>query len=96
MISLARALSFNGLANAQLVAAINAGAHVAPAHAGDTVHAWSEVLDTAELDAPGVGALRLRLVATKGRDESMTLRGEDGKHADGVLLDLDYWALVPR
>jgi 2-methylfumaryl-CoA hydratase len=96
VISLARALSFNGLANAQLVAAINAGAHVAPAFAGDTVHAWSEVLDTAELDAPGVGALRLRLVATKGRDESMTLRGEDGKYADGVLLDLDYWALVPR
>lgn len=96
VISLARALSFNGLANAQLVAAINAGAHVAPAFAGDTVHAWSEVLDTAELDAPGVGALRLRLVATRGRDESMTLRGEDGAYADGVLLDLDHWVLVPR
>jgi 2-methylfumaryl-CoA hydratase len=96
VISLARALSFNGLANAQLVAAINAGAHVAPAFAGDTVHAWSEVLDTATLDAPGVGALRLRLVATRGRDESMTLRGDDEKYADGVLLDLDYWALVPR
>lgn len=96
VISLARALSFNGLANAQLVAAINAGAHVAPAYAGDTVHAWSEVLDTAELDAPGVGALRLRLVATRGRDETMTLRGEDGRYADGVLLDLDLWALVPR
>src|SRR5690349_23780298 len=96
VISLARALSFNGLANAQLVAAINAGAHVAPAFADDTVHAWSEVLDTAELDVPGVGALRLRLVATRGRDESMTLRGDDGKYADGVLLDLDYWALIPR
>ena len=96
VISLARALSFNGLANAQLVAAINAGSHTAPAFAGDTVHAWSEVLDKAEVDAPGVGALRLRLVATKGRDESMTLRGDDGKYADGVLLDLDLWALVPR
>jgi 2-methylfumaryl-CoA hydratase len=96
VISLARALSFNGLANAQLVAAINAGAHVAPAFAGDTVYAWSEVLDKATVDAPGVAALRLRLVATKGRDESMTLRGEDGKYAPGVLLDLDYWAFVPR
>lgn len=96
VISLARALSFNGLANAQLVAAINAGAHTAPAFADDTVYAWSEVLDKAETSAPGVGALRLRLVATKGRDESMTLRGEDGKYAPGVLLDLDYWALVPR
>ncbi|GAA1972620.1 MaoC family dehydratase [Nocardioides panacihumi] len=96
VISLARALSFNGLANAQLLAAINAGSHVAPAFAGDTVYAWSEVLDRAETAVPGVGALRLRLVATKGRDESMTLRGEDGTYADGVLLDLDHWALVPR
>jgi 2-methylfumaryl-CoA hydratase len=95
VISMARALSFNGLANAQLVAAINAGAHTAPAFAGDTVYAWSEVLDKAALDAPGVGALRLRLVATRGRDESMTLRGDDGKYAAGVLLDLDYWALIP-
>jgi 2-methylfumaryl-CoA hydratase len=96
IISMARALSFNGLANAQLVAAINAGAHTAPAFAGDTVYAWSEVLDKADTPAPGVGALRLRLVATKGRDESMTLRGEDGKYASGVLLDLDVWTLCPR
>ncbi|MGA8255336.1 MAG: MaoC family dehydratase [Nocardioides sp.] len=95
VISLARALSFNGLANAQLIAAINAGAHAAPAFAGDTVYAWSEVLDKAETPAPGVGALRLRLVATSGRDESMTLRGDDGKYAAQVLLDLDLWALVP-
>ena len=96
VISMARALSYNGLANAQLVAAINAGAHTAPAFAGDTVYAWSEVLDKSDTLAPGVGALRLRLVATRGRDESMTLRGEDGKYAAGVLLDLDYWAFVPR
>lgn len=96
VISMARALSFNGLANAQLIAAINAGAHTAPAFAGDTVYAWSEVLDKAQTSAPGVGALRLRLVATKGRDESMTLKGQDGKYAAGVLLDLDYWAFVPR
>ena len=99
VISLARALSFNGLANAQLIAAINAGSHVAPAFAGDTIYAWSEVLDKAETPAPGVGAIRLRLVATKGRDESMTLKvEEDGKqkYAPGVLLDLDIWALMPR
>ena len=96
IISMARALSFNGLANAQLIAAINAGAHTAPAFAGDTVYAWSEVLDKADTAAPGVGALRLRLVATKGRDESLTLRGEDGKYAPGVLLDLDIWTLCPQ
>jgi 2-methylfumaryl-CoA hydratase len=96
IISMARALSYNGLANAQIIAGINAGAHTSPAFAGDTVYAWSEVLDKAETAVPSVGALRLRLVATKGRDESMTLNGDDGKYAPGVLLDLDYWALVPR
>src|SRR6202521_5926424 len=49
VISLARALSFNGLANAFHVAAINGGRHVAPLFAGDTVFAWTEVLATAEL-----------------------------------------------
>lgn len=96
IISMARALSYNGLANAQLIAAINAGAHASPAFAGDTVYAWSEVLDRAETANPSVGALRLRLVGTKNRDETMTLRGEDGKYAPGVLLDLDVWALIPR
>mmetsp|Transcript_3483 Transcript_3483/g.6201 ORF Transcript_3483/g.6201 Transcript_3483/m.6201 type:complete len:343 (+) Transcript_3483:199-1227(+) len=93
IISLARALSFNGLANAQLLAAINAGAHANPAVAGDTIRAWSEVLDVARTTNPGVGALRLRLVATKG--EAGALRGEDGKYLPEVLLDLDYWAFIP-
>ena len=94
VISLARALSFNGLANAQFIVGLNAGAHVNPCFAGDTVRAWSEVLDGAETDAPGVGALRLRLVATRGAPGR--LRDEDGKYLPEVLLDLDYWALLPR
>ena len=36
-LSIARALSFNGLGNAQAIAAINAGTHAAPARAGDTI-----------------------------------------------------------
>jgi 2-methylfumaryl-CoA hydratase len=94
VISLARALSFNGLANAQFIVALNAGAHVNPCFAGDTVRAWSEVLDGAETGVPGVGALRLRLVATRG--DPGRLRGPDGKYLPEVLLDLDYWALLPR
>ena len=93
-ISMARALSFNGLANAQMVVGLNAGAHANPCLSGDTIRAWSEVLDKAETSAPGVGALRLRLVATKG-GEPFQLRGEDGKYLPDVLLDLDYWTLVP-
>ncbi|QFT64671.1 MaoC like domain protein [Roseivivax sp. THAF30] len=94
VISMARALSFNGLANAQIIAGLNAGAHANPCFAGDTIRAWSEVLDTAETSAPGVGAIRLRLVATK--DGSVgELKDEDGRYLPGILLDLDYWALIP-
>jgi 2-methylfumaryl-CoA hydratase len=94
VISMARALSFNGLANAQMIVGLNAGAHANPCFSGDTVRAWSEVLDKAETPVPGVGAIRLRLVATKG-DTPFALRGEDGKYLPEVLLDLDYWALMP-
>lgn len=95
VISLARTLSFNGLANAQMIAGINAGAHANPCAAGDTVRAWSEVLDKAETTASGVGAIRLRLVATKGNIGDMSLRDDAGKYHPDILLDLDYWALMP-
>ncbi len=94
VISMARALSFNGLANAQMIVGLNAGAHANPCLAGDTVRAWSEVLDKAETDAPGVGAIRLRLVATKG-GAPFALKDAKGKYLPEVLLDLDYWALIP-
>jgi 2-methylfumaryl-CoA hydratase len=98
VISLARALSFNGLANAFHVAGINAGRHVAPCFAGDTVYAWSEVLERAEL--PGradIGALRVRLVAAKNRAcADFPLRSTAGEYVDGVILDLDLWLVLPR
>jgi 2-methylfumaryl-CoA hydratase len=94
VISMARALSSNGLGNAQMIAAINAGAHANPCFAGDTIRAWSEVLDLAETTNPTVGALRLRLVATKGTGTE--LRDAEGKYHSDVLLDLDYWAFIPR
>jgi 2-methylfumaryl-CoA hydratase len=98
VISLARALSFNGLANGFRVAAINAGSHVAPTFGGDTIYAWSEVLDRAPL--PGrsdVGALRIRTIATKDCPcDGWPGKGVDGKYHPAVVLDLDYWLLMPR
>ena len=97
VISLARALSFNGLGNAFHIAAINAGRHVAPLFAGLTVHAWSEILETAEI--PGrsdVGALRIRTIATKDKT-CASFPDKEGDSTDpAVILDLDYWALIPR
>lgn len=102
IISLARALSFNGLGNGVKLAAINAGTHVAPGFAGDTIYAWSEVLDRMEL--PGrsdLGALRLRTVAAKDLTccafpyKAVSEEGRGGYHP-AVLLDLDYTVLLPR
>jgi 2-methylfumaryl-CoA hydratase len=96
VISLARALSFNGLANAFHISAINGGRHVAPLFAGATVYAWSEVLAKSELPhRTDVGALRLRTIATKDRP-CADFPGKIGEEYDSaVLLDLDYWVLLP-
>ena len=97
LISLARSLSFNGLANALKIAAINGGRHVAPTFAGDTVYAWSEVRDKMAL--PGrsdLGALRLRTVATKDRAcAGFPDKTADGQYDPAVVLDLDYTVLMP-
>jgi len=96
VISLARALSFNGLGNAAEIIGINAGTHAGPLFAGETVYAWSEVLDKVEL-SDTTGALRLRLVATKDQPcEAFPLRTGDGAYDASVLLDFDYWAAIPR
>jgi 2-methylfumaryl-CoA hydratase len=98
IISVARSLSFNGLANAFKLVAINGGRHVAPTFAGDTVYAWSEVLGRMAL--PGrddLGALRLRLVATKDRRcADFPYQDQDGRYDPSVVLDFDYTVLVPR
>jgi len=98
VISLARALSFNGLANAFRVAAINGGRHVSPTFAGHTIYAWSEVLEKIDLpDRADMGALRLRTIATKDRPcAEFPSTGPDGKPDPAVVLDLDYTVLMPR
>jgi 2-methylfumaryl-CoA hydratase len=98
IISIARSLSFNGLANAFHVLGLNGARHAAPSFAGDTIYAWSEVLDKAEL--PGrsdAGALRLRTFAVKDRNcADFPGVKDDGKLEDGVVLDMDYWVALPR
>ena len=98
IISLARSLSYNGLANAFHIAAINAGQHVAPTFAGDTIYAWSEVVDKSEIEGrDDIGALRIRTIATKDQTcENFPVRETGGKYNAAVVLDFDYWVLMPR
>jgi len=98
LISVARALSFNGLGNAFHVAAINGGRHVNPSFAGDTIYALSEIADRAEL--PGrsdIGALRIRHIGLKNRPAAgFPLKTSAGEYEEGVVLDLDLWVAIPR
>ena len=98
IISLARALSFNGLANAFKIVAINGGRHVAPTFAGDTIYAWSEILEKTEL--PGrddLGMLRIRTLASKDQDcAGFPDKDVDGAYAPSVVLDFDYTILMPK
>lgn len=96
-ISLARALTFNGLANAFHIAAINGGRHVAPLFAGATVFAWSEVLSKAEVKGrEDVGAMRLRTIATQDQPCAKFPGKKSEEYHQSVILDLDYWVLIPR
>jgi 2-methylfumaryl-CoA hydratase len=103
VISVAHALTFDGLENMLGIAAWNAGSHTNPTFAGDTLFAWSEVLGRIDLGRDDVGALRLRLAGVKNLDpnsEEMRLKvpGEEGRerYHPNVVLDLDYVALLPR
>lgn len=99
VISVAMALSQHGLGNALCLAGINGGSHVAPTFGGDTISAITEVLERAEL--PGrrdLGALRLRLTAVKNvprAELGQLVTSGEGRDSRAVL-ELDYWALMPR
>jgi 2-methylfumaryl-CoA hydratase len=102
VISICRALSYDGLENALGILAINAGTHCNPSFGGDTFYTWTEVLERWEI--PGrkdIGALRLRMVGVKNaaaKTLPSTHIEKDGKRVyhPNVVLDLDYTVFIPR
>lgn len=108
-ISLGYAMAFNGLENRVGICGINAGSHTAPLHSGDTVYAYTDVLETAEIGHDSVGAVRLRMVCLKDVDPAklddpaafeLKIDSVDKParkvYNDGVILDLDYWDLIVK
>jgi len=104
IISLAHAISYDGLENAVRILGFNGGSHTNPTVGGDTLYAWTEVLERIDLGRPEAGALRLRLVALKDLDpnkEAVELKVRDAEsgreqYHPNVVLDLDYTVLMPR
>lgn len=98
VISACRALSYEGLENALNILAINAGTHVNPAFAGDTIYTTTEVIDKWDLpNRQDIGALRLRMVGIKNMSASEieSIKTNQDYHPN-VVLDLDYTVAMPR
>jgi 2-methylfumaryl-CoA hydratase len=104
IISLAHSLSFDGLENAIRVLGFNGGTHSNPTIAGDTLFAFTDVVEKIDLGREDAGALRLRLVAVKNQDpseEAVEIKVKDPEsgresYHKNVVLDLDYTVLMPR
>ena len=100
VISVCRALAYEGLENVLTIAAINGGTHSNPSFGGDTFYAITEVLEKWIVpNRNDLGALRLRLVGVKnlnGSELPGTQLMQDGKYHGNVVLDLDYTVLMPR
>ncbi len=102
VISLCRALSFNGLANSLGIAAINGGSHCNPSFAGNTFYTWSEIVERWEIPGRGdLGALRVRTLGVKDMETQQLADAKidkDGRQVyhPNLVLDLDYTLLMPR
>jgi 2-methylfumaryl-CoA hydratase len=98
IISICRALSFNGLQNALSIIAINGGKHIAPTFAGDTIYAVSEVIDKQKI--PGrndIASLRLKTWGVKNIEVNKVTSIIDSNskiYDDAVVLELDYTVLM--
>ena len=98
VISMCRALIFEGLENALTILAINAGTHANPSFAGDTIYCSTEVLATFALpNRTDIGALRLRMIGIKNMlPDDLANFKTNGNYHENVVLDLDYTVAMPR
>jgi len=97
VISICRALGYDGLENVVAIAAIHGGAHVHPTFAGDTLYCRHVVVARDEL--PGrndFGALRLRMIGAKDVDLAQLPAIAPGEKNPSVVLDLDYSVVIAR
>ena len=92
IISLARAISCNGLANAFKILAIHSGRHAAPTFSGDTIYAWSKILKKNKIN-DNLGTLLIRTIASKN-DSNINFPKKDNL-SENMVLDLEYSVLIP-
>ncbi len=107
VISVARALQFDGLENAERILGWNGGTHANPTYAGDTIYARTIVREKHTTFAKLGGILRVQLYAIKNIHPGETVKlvevtskaGEPEPkrtYHPNVVLDLDYYVFVPN
>jgi 2-methylfumaryl-CoA hydratase len=99
VISICRALSFNGLQNALRILAINGGKHIAPCFAGDTIYAISEIVDKQKITGrEDIACLRIKTWGVKNIEVNKVSSIFDNTtqvYDESVVLELDYTVLMP-
>jgi len=100
VISICRALSYNGLGNSIWLSAINGGTHSNPSFAGDTIYCETRVLKKFDIaERNDIGLVRLQMLGIKNQSPEKIetlyeeMNGRKKYHSD-VVLDLDYCALM--
>ncbi len=95
VISICRALSYDGLENALSIVAINSGQHSNPTFAGDTVYATTVVGMKWEISKT-LGAIQLGLVGTKNAAIAGVADDDDQVPPENHVLRFNYTVLMPR
>jgi len=100
IISICRALSYNGLGNGLWLCGINGGSHANPSYAGDTIYCQSEVLALEDIEGRNdIGLARIRLFGMKNdTPDSMEFLYRDNNGSNqyhpNLVLDLDCWVAI--
>ena len=102
IISLCRALSYNGLGNGIWLSAIHSGSHCNPSFAGDTIYAQSTILEITDVtDREDIALVKINMLGIKNNSpEQMefltkTVEGRKKYHSD-VVLDLELTVIMVK
>ena len=98
IMSICKALAYDGFENALSILAIHGGRHAAPSFAGDTICCATRVTGKTSFGDAPVGGLRLRMVGAKNLPGAQHIQFDDEGRpvGDHIVLDLDLTIAIPK
>jgi len=98
VMSICKALAYDGLENLLSILAIHGGSHIAPSYPGDTLCCSTLVLERHDFGDAPVGGLRLRLVGAKNLESAAQIEFDANGRPQGseVVLELDFTVAMPK